>query len=484
METNTRKLIEFIGSKWLFVITVLVFIAESSWLAVTSRFPMAFDEAYHFGLIQFFSHHLNPIVTHQTASTYKYGAIIQDPSFLYHYLMSFPYRLIVLFTKSLEIQVIDLRLISVALAVVTLLILRKILQLLNVSAALANVLLLAFALTPIVVVLSAQINYDNLLIPGTSFCIYETLLLIKKLDEKGFDTRTFLILYCACLFTSMVMFSFLPILVAIAVIVLWKTARYKHPKAVSLAAKVRKDLAHMRKASKWLLLGASLLVSLLFIRVYGVNVVEYHNPAPQCSQVLNVQDCKYYYAWDSNYLLRQYHEAHPKPNKMSVFEYTSYWFVLCTLDLFGAIMPLQGLSYVSPVYIFLVGGIGALALICTIANFKQMLQKNQGLAVVTFISFIYLLSLWARNYHDDLQLGQPVAISGRYFVPVLLYLYILLGTGVGYALDKHGFKGLALKTSLALIILYSFVCYGGYNQYLTHIDPIYGRINAGNDYNL
>ncbi len=484
METNTRKLVEFISSKWLFVCTVLVFVAESSWLAVTSRFPMAFDEAYHFGLIRFFSHRLNPIVTHQPSSSYKFGAIVQDPSFLYHYLLSFPYRFIELFTKSLELQAIDLRLINVAFAVATLLTLRKTLQLMHVSAALNNVLVLAFALTPIVVVLSAQINYDNLLILGTSLCVYETLLLVKKLDDKIFDTRTLLTLFCLCLFTSLVKFSFLPIFVVIVAVVIWKVARFKHPKNVSLMAKARTDFAHMSRGPKLLLLIASIVGSLLFVRVYGVNVVEYHNPAPQCNQILSVAACKQYYAWDSNYNLRQYHVTHPRPNTMNIFEYTAYWFLLCTLDLFGAIMPLQGLSYVSPVYALLIAIIGAIAIICTITNFKQMLKKNQGLLVVFIISLVYLLTLWARNYHDYLQLGQPIAVDGRYFIPILIYLYALLGTGMCYTFRSHRFRNIAIKTCLALVIIYSFVWYGGYNQYLSHIDPIYGRINSGNDYNL
>ena len=60
-----------------------------------------------------------------------------------------------------------------------LIIIRKLLRVMHVSNALANVVLLAFALTPIVTVLSAQINYDNLLILSVSLCVYEIILFIK-----------------------------------------------------------------------------------------------------------------------------------------------------------------------------------------------------------------------------------------------------------------------------------------------------------------
>ena len=94
---------------WLFIALLCLFGAETAWLSVTSRFQMAFDESYHLGLIQFFSHRLNPIVTSQTNS-YNLGAIAHNPSFLYHYLLSFPYRLLDSLGASLRVEVVSLRL--------------------------------------------------------------------------------------------------------------------------------------------------------------------------------------------------------------------------------------------------------------------------------------------------------------------------------------------------------------------------------------
>src|ERR1035438_773805 len=167
MEVRTsgvKKFSSFLESNWLTIIILLIFAAEASWLALTSRFPMAFDEGYHFNLIQFFSHRFNPIVTSQPSSTYALGAIVHNPSFLYHYLLSFPYRLIAHFTSSIETQVILLRFINIGLAITSLLIMKKILSRLGLPYILVNILLLVFALTPLVTALSAQINYDNLLI--------------------------------------------------------------------------------------------------------------------------------------------------------------------------------------------------------------------------------------------------------------------------------------------------------------------------------
>jgi hypothetical protein len=100
------------------------------------------------------------------------------------------------------------------------------------------------------------------------------------------------------------------------------------------------------------------------------------------------------------------------------------------------------------------------------------------------VSIIYVLSLLARNYHDYLQLGLPKAISGRYLVPVLVYLYVLLGLSVKYVLDGYHWTKNILKPVLAILILFSFIYWGGYRPYIYAIYPKYGRISPTNNYIL
>ncbi|MGI0134888.1 MAG: hypothetical protein ACREBW_08030, partial [Candidatus Micrarchaeaceae archaeon] len=76
---------------------------------------MAFDENFHFGLIQLHADQWLPFFTHQPANADAYGAIARDPSYLYHFLMSIPYRLIRLITPNTTAQIIALRLINIAL---------------------------------------------------------------------------------------------------------------------------------------------------------------------------------------------------------------------------------------------------------------------------------------------------------------------------------------------------------------------------------
>ena len=473
------------GSGRTFAAILLLFTGETGWLAVTSRFPMAFDEAYHFGLIQFFSHRLNPIVTTQSSSTYKFGALIQGPSLLYHYLLSFPYRFVALFSHSLVTEVIVLRLINVGFAVATLIIMRKLLRFTTLSDGSVNLIVLIFALTPIVTALSAQINYDNLLILMTTLCVYETILFSRKIEENVFDIKNLLVLLCLCLFSSLVQYSFLPIFVAFLAIVIWKCHSYKRRQNIQLRLAAQKSFKHLGKYTKLALLATGILGSLLFIRIYGVNVVKYHNPAPQCNQVLNTADCKRYYAWNSNYKLRQYFKAHPTSRTLNLVQYDAYWLMTVSVSLFCAILPLHGPYYLSPVYYFMMLVFMSGGIVCAGANFKRMMRADSVLPILFVISLVYVLSLWARNYHDYLQLGATIAIGGRYLLPVLACLYVLLVRGVQYAIQSRPRKTQPIITiGLGFLIIVSFIYYGGFMQYVTHITPKYGKLSATNDFGM
>ncbi|HVX57965.1 MAG TPA: hypothetical protein VHA37_09675, partial [Candidatus Saccharimonadales bacterium] len=381
-------------------------------------------------------------------------------------------------------QVIVLRLINVALGVITLFLLWKLLKLLRISSALANVILVAFAFTPLVGDLFAQISYDNLLLPAVLVCTYETIVLTRQLRRGSFDSRAGLLLLAFCLFASLIKYAFLPIFAGIVVLVGWGVVSSWRTDAAGLMATARKTFAAISGRAKLALLAACLLSLGLCIKMYGVNLVRYHTPVPQCNQVLNARDCHHYYAWDYNYRVKSYNQAHHTA-RMSLLHYTGIWITINLSEPFVALIPLIATpTYTFPVYLIAVWLLGTLAFACTVVNFKKLLQ-NRDLLALTFISFVYICSLWARNYHDFLRMGQPVALHARYLLPVLVYLYILLAVGVHSGLDglrQH--MALAAKTALALVLIVTFVCGGGFVQYVHYIYPRYGRLGPSNGFEL
>jgi hypothetical protein len=167
---------------------------------------------------------------------------------------------------------------------------------------------------------------------------------------------------------------------------------------------------------------------------------------------------------------------------LSTLRYSSGWVLVSIVDLYGAILPLQGPYYVNPVLFLIVALIGTFILACVVVNSKRVFRKNTEMTILGIISLIYIIFLWGWNYHDYLQIGQAAGINGRYLVPVLILLYTLLGFGLRSALKPQNQYTTAIKVSLATIIIFSFVCLGGFSQYVYRISPIYGHIGHNNDF--
>src|SRR5690606_3687894 len=95
-------------------------------------------------------------------------------SYLFYYLMSWPLRILRLFTDSATLQIIGLRLINIAFFAGGLVLYRRaLLAVTGRSRVVSNVTLLFFVLTPAVALLPGAVNYDNL-----AFLLFALLLLL------------------------------------------------------------------------------------------------------------------------------------------------------------------------------------------------------------------------------------------------------------------------------------------------------------------
>ncbi len=268
----------------MFAGVMALLVLQAAWIALSSSYPMAFDEEFHMGLIRLYSQHLNPFLQGQPPGADAFGAVARDPSYLYHYLMSFPYRLIRLFTHDQAVQVLILRGISIGLFAWGLVFWRRLMLRTRAPGAVVNLCLLLFVLIPVVPLLAAQINYDNLLFLLVALALLWTLDLGSKLSSaKRVDGALLLRLVLLCLLTSLVKEAFLPIFIAIIIYLAVKALRALggwHGAWKGLYAGLRR----MRRGSG-LLLGTAVLVSLLlFGQRYGVNMARYHRPCARLRQ--------------------------------------------------------------------------------------------------------------------------------------------------------------------------------------------------------
>ena len=94
------KLYSLLASRWFWRITLGLFIVQALYIALVGRFAMAFDEQFHFAAIQQYALVLFPWSVTQPPGPAELSAFTTDGSYLYHYLMSWPYRLLELVTTS------------------------------------------------------------------------------------------------------------------------------------------------------------------------------------------------------------------------------------------------------------------------------------------------------------------------------------------------------------------------------------------------
>ena len=462
----------FLASRGFFIFILAFFIFESCWIALSAAYPQAFDENFHFGLIQIYSHYWLPFLSSQPIHANAYGAVARDPSYLYHYLMSFPYRFIQPFVHSQTGQVIWLRFINILLVAWAVILFRKVLLRVGTSRSLANFALLLFCLIPIVPQLAAQINYDNLLIPLIAWVILLTFSVTDQIRSHKLSIVSLVGLAGLCLLTSLVKYAFLPIFLAV-VVFLAGVVIINYKKAFGhffqqLGASWKKQSGVMRA----LLIGLLLLSAGMFIQRDGVNLVEYHNIAPNCAVVLNAKDCNAYSVWASDYSRHQQLQAQLKAGTfkyMNPFIFLWQWFYWMWYRLFFAVNgPISGFTNYPPlplpsaaaILIVLIG------LFCIIKWWHKIFHHNSKLIFLAITSAIYIIALVIQGYSSYRYTGILENMNGRYLLPVILLMAAIFGRAIALALRQ----ATTAKALISVFVLILFLQGGGFITFITRSD--------------
>ena len=419
----------FVASQTFFWCIVGFLIIQALWIALSSHYPMAFDEDFHLGVIRIYAHHINPFLSGQPAGADMYGAVARDPAYLYHYLFSFPYRLISALTSSITAQVITLRCLNIALFASGLVVLRALLRTLKAPNVVTNLSLLLFVLIPVVPLLAAQINYDNVFIPLTSYCLLLALRygqILRK--EHRADVPSLMALAIACGFTSLIKYAFLPILVTIALYVLIDSyLMLRHVKTPLFKRFTLTTSGSHRLRTPLLAVGVVVMLG-LGIQRYGVNLIRYHTPIPDCGKVLSVRQCSAYGPWirDYDYKLNKVDEDHSPVVFTEDWLYGMWLRLYFTVDGPGTDYQTRGPLPVPAISAMVIASFGAVMLV---GGTRRLLRTNNRPAVVLCMltAGVYIATLWLDEYEAYLRTGQPVAINGRYLLPIAAVLIALAG---------------------------------------------------------
>jgi hypothetical protein len=414
MKTNMNaKIMGFMGSRWVFAGILGVFAAQAIHIAVTSGFPLPFDEKYHVEIIRFYAETSTPFVATQPAEMALVGDATRLTSYLFHYVLSFPLKLVAAITGDLQMQIVALRIINIGFVVGALLLFRVFIRRLMGSAVVSNVAILMFCLLPVTAFLAAHVNYDNLLLLCFAGMLVVAQSIVARLNQrKDVGVARIVSFGSILLVATLVKFTFLPIAVAAALVVSVLFLRKKAWWLVKFNLKGRAGLGFAAAV----VLG---LVSLgLFVERVGVNTVAYGSPQPDCAAVQPVSTCIQYGPWARNYQLEQ------KAATDAVFEGRSVqgfaaniWAPLMVRGLGGVdnygIVP----DIPKPVLIAL---LGAAALLSTGVIFRLFYRRDLMITMFVAAAGLYMIALLQRNYSEFMQFHEIVAIQGRYLLPFVI----------------------------------------------------------------
>lgn len=392
---------------------VFIFLFQGSWLAFSLIYPIPFDESYHFKLIQLYSDQLSPLFLSQPEEASQLGDITRNGSFLFHYLLSFPYRLVELATDNTTLQIIFLRLVNVLIVALGLLAFIRLFKDLRVPRITTNMILACLISIPIFPLLATNINYDNLLFLILPLNIHY---LWKVIGSKRQSIDTHIIFWAFTLAGCLVKFSYVPIALVIVVYYLTKVLR-NGPK--QLISQLRKSIKVVPR--KRLLALSAVLFALItaLVLTYGVNLVKYQKINPNCEQVQPVQVCSKSFVWSRNQRLKNEQKLPPADPVRYTF---IIWMDHMTNNTLAAganttertIEPAA-----SPMILYFTMWGLLVGSVLMVSYYWRELRTRPLSGLFLVIILVYTLVLWANLYQTYLTTGRPLAIQPRYLLLIL-----------------------------------------------------------------
>lgn len=469
MPKYLSRIVEYLRSVKFYRLILGLFIFEAGWIAVSAAYPQAFDENFHFGLIKVYSHYWLPFLSSQPPHANAYGSVARNPSYLYHYLMSFPYRLIALFVHKQIIQVIVMRFLNIALFSWGIVLFRKILLRVGTSKALTNMILALFILVPIVPQLAGQVSYDNLLFPLTAAFILLGFRVVDEIRDNHPSIWSISMLAGFGILISLVKYAFMPIYAGMALFLLVLLhKKYKH-QYKQFFKQLAASWSKQKQVAKIAIIAIMVISLGLFAQRDGYNLVVFHSLDPNCSKVLSVKQCLAYSPWAYNYHNKAIvAKGNANFAFSNPFVYFFQWLYWMWYRLFFAVngpkhnfknyppLPLPSLA------MLIVTAVGLVALV---KWWRKIFSGNIYLLLLFIVTAIYLIALMGHGYATYLSTNVLENMNGRYLIPIML----LAAAIFGQALSRI-FKVQTRKTIFALVILVLFLEGGGLLTFIARSD--------------
>lgn len=446
------------GSTAFFVFSLGLFVFHALWVAFSSNL-LPYDEYYHIATIKQYALQWSPFISSQPTEGIFYGDITRLHSYLYHYLMSFPYRFFEQFTQNEDVLLVLLRILNIAMVVGGVVLFRRLFITAGISKRLIHAAVAFFVMTPFVVMLSAQNNYDNLmflLVPVFFHCAYN---IVKKSRLEVLDLLYFTSLG---MLITLVKHGFALILLITAIFVLSQLLLHKRKD-------VLKNIAtSVRQAKKSLLIIAAVLLVVsggLFIERHGINLYRYGTINVSCIELQSQSVCENYSPWRRNNNIKNnppQDERYGNP-----VSFAQHWVATIMSGLYAIFANIpKPLTEPDPYghYVFRpllplpvhIAYVVVVLSIVAVIKMRKKVMENQLLKMFLFISVLTLSALFLFNYRTYLNLGRAYALQVRYALPILLPMMVLCA----WALNQL-FITARYKKQVVVIVLMLYMIGGG-----------------------
>jgi hypothetical protein len=438
------KLIAIISSNKFLIVVIILFVLQSLWIALSFRYPMLFDERYHFEVIKIFSKQVSPIITNQPSSYDFYGNLQYGSASIYHYLISFPYRLIVVFTNSETVQIIILRIMNVLMVASGFWVYAKLFGEIGIKQVFINLSLLFYSLIPLVIFVTATISYDNMIFLLTPWFLLIGVQIIKSKNVQPILLSQFVLIG---MFASLVKFTFLPVFAGgLAFIMIIYLRRYKS----SQVYQVLNSLRSLSNISKILIIGVTIIIGGLFTAKYLVPTLTYGSPLPDCGNTLGIERCMSGEVYLNEFNAKKTKFERPVES-LNLYILTWTKSILLQLDTSSAVTPngiLVGTAM--PVLTLLMSFWIYSGIIALLLSWKQI---NQGLDWVFLmtISILLISATFIFNAKSYYNAHLDINTQTRYLLSVVPIIIVMSVVAVNQVLGrKRHIKTIVFISTLVL----------------------------------
>lgn len=435
-----------LASKVFFCFVVILFIIQAGWIAFSFRYPIVHDEIFHFPVIKIYSQQISPFITNQPHSYDIHQNLQNGGATVFHYLISYPYRLISVATDNTAKQVIALRVLNITLVAVGLFVYREVFLRMKISKPIVHSGLLLYTLIPLVPFVSATISYDNLQFPLFGWFL---LVSLDVLQKKGSDWADWVMLIMVGCFTSLVKLTSLPVFVFAVLYLATTVYRYNSRAPLHEIARSFKKSSYLKR---YLLISVTLLFVGMFSARYIKNVIVYHSPQPSCQKTLSLERCK------SNSIFRRNYDLMTTVNNretQNIADYFIRWSrsVLVagttgtaanlkdgTVDSGDPVPFIYNFMFFGSILSF--GGI--------LYSAKRIFRTSESRMMLLYTLFLTILVFYL-NASEYYRLREAVAMSPRYLLPVAPTVIMFAGVSFADIIKHRGLKLAALAVFVAMM---------------------------------